>query len=173
VIRECQERGVKFQNLAVDTTGEGGGLADIISHKWGNPHRVEFGGAPSTMPVSEEDSRPADEVYDRRVTELWFSIRKWAMQDRIGGLDFDTLKELCSRLFNDEKRKIVIEPKSEMKKRTKRSPDLADAVAVTLDLARTVTSGRNTASKVDQDWMKLVQQNDNIYNPDNMYVEVG
>jgi len=88
-------------------------------------------------------------------------------------LDFDTLKELCSRLFNDEKRKIVIEPKSEMKKRTKRSPDLADAVAVTLDLARTVTSGRNTASKVDQDWMKLVQQNDNIYNPDNMYVEVG
>lgn len=163
VRQECDRRGVPPQNLAMDSTGEGGGLADIFSKEWGEVFRVEFGGAPSELPVSDQDSRPASEVYDRKVTELWFSIRKWVMDERIGGLDQDTLKEFCGRMFDDSKRKISIEPKKEMKRRTGKSPDLADAAAILLDFVRNTRSLEVRATKTDKKWNELAQLHDAIY----------
>jgi len=171
VIEHCQKRGIRPEHFALDSSGEGGGLADIIQKTWGQIVRVEFGGKPSQKPVSEEDARPAEEVYDRKVSELWFSVRQWATKDKLGGLDNDTLKELCGRMFNDEKRKIVVERKSDMKKRTGRSPDLADAFVVMVELARQLGGEGGKESRSDKRWDNMVHTFDSLHTDENTYVE--
>lgn len=163
VKEECIRRGVPAELFALDSSGEGGGLADIMTREWGPVVRVEFGGSPSENPVSDEDSRSCKDVYDRKVSELWFSFRKWVMEERIGGVDLQTLQEFCSRVFDDTKRKISVEPKKEMKLRTGKSPDLADAAVVLLDLVRKTTSLEPRAKKSDAAWESLVKQGDSIY----------
>lgn len=161
---ECNHRGVPPELCGVDSSGEGGGLADILTREWGLIHRVEFGGSPSEKTVSEEDSRSCKDVYDRKVTELWFSFRRWVMEDRMGGVDLPTLQEFCARLFDDTKRKIGVEPKKEMKLRTGKSPDLADAAAVLLDVVRSTSSLEPGARRSDVAFEKMVAESDALYN---------
>jgi hypothetical protein len=166
VKEECAKRGVAPDKFALDSSGEGGGLADILTREWGVVHRVEFGGSPSTIPVSDEDIRPCNEAYDRKVTELWFSMRKWVVEERVGGMDIETLQEFCGRMFDDSKRKISVESKTVMKQRTGKSPDLADAAVVLLDLVRKTASFEPRASRMDKVWEKLVRDADSIYYDD-------
>jgi hypothetical protein len=163
VKEECNKRGVPPDRFALDSSGEGGGLADILTREWGVVHRVEFGGSPSTIPVSDEDSRSCNEAYDRKVTELWFSMRKWAVEERLGGMDIETLQEFCARMFDDSKRKISVESKTVMKQRTGKSPDLADAAVVLLDLVRKTAVLEPRSTKLDKVWEKLVRDADSIY----------
>jgi hypothetical protein len=76
VREECVKRGVPPHMFALDSTGEGGGLASIFQREW-HPEIlcVEFGGRPSKHPVSQTNPKRADQEYDRRVTELWFFFR--------------------------------------------------------------------------------------------------
>jgi hypothetical protein len=169
VIAECEKRGVIPERFAMDSTGEGGGLADILTKTWGLINRIEFGGRPSEKPVSEEDTRPSDEAYDRKVSELWFSVRRWAMADKIGGLDGDTLREFCGRLYKDDKRKVYIEPKPEMKKRTGKSPDLADAAVALVELARQLGGETAPATKSNTAWERFCAEHDAVYAEENTY----
>jgi hypothetical protein len=163
VKQECLSRGVSPQDFAMDASGEGGGLADILTREWGPMHRVEFGGVPSILPVSEEDTKPCNEAYDRKVTELWFSMRRWVIEERIGGVDLPTLQEFCARMFDDTKRKIAVEPKSVMKLRTNKSPDLADAAVIVLDLARKTADPGSNSGRLDAVWERLVRESDSLY----------
>lgn len=158
--------------FAIDSTGEGGGLADILMREW-SPliNRVEFGGKASDMPVSTEDGRKSHEVYANRVTELWFSIREWVLRNQIRGMDKETIIEFCQRLFDDEKRKIVVERKVDMKARIGCSPDLADAAVLIIDMARRLGAGELTSAiNKDADWDKVAEENNSIYIDDNLYV---
>ena len=163
VKEECTKRGVAPDKFGLDSSGEGGGLADILTREWGVVHRTEFGGSPSTIPVSDEDNRPCNEAYDRKVTELWFSMRKWVVEERVGGMDIETLQEFCARMFDDSKRKISVESKTVMKQRTGKSPDLADAATVLLDLVRKTAVLEPRATRMDKVWEKLVRDADSIY----------
>ena len=167
VKEECKMRQIPPDKFAMDSSGEGGGLADILTREWGVVHRVEFGGSPSAMPVSDEDTRPCNEAYDRKVTELWFSMRKWVVEERIAGLDIETMQEFCGRMFDDSKRKIAVEPKTIMKQRTGKSPDLADAAVVLLDLVRKTSVLEPRKTRQDDVWNKLVREADSIYYNDN------
>ena len=173
VKEECVSRGCLPEHLAIDATGEGGGLCDILHKEWSNLiNRVEFGGKASDKPVSSEDMRPSHEAYANRVTELWFSIRQWVIREQIRGLDRDTLVELCSRLFDDEKRKIVVERKAAMKGRTGQSPDYADAAACVVEMARILGEGSlKSSSSSDKQWSALSLKYDSIYSPDNLYAQ--
>ena len=128
---ECEARGIPPDRFGMDTTGEGGGLASIISEEWGHGFcQVEFGGKPSDMAVSEINSKPRNKEYYDKVTELWHSFRTSLLLNQIRGLDADTALEFCSRQFTVEGI-TWLESKAEMKARAgARSPDLADAVAV-------------------------------------------
>lgn len=170
----CIERGCAPQHLAVDASGEGGGLCDILSKEWSNRiRRIEFGGAPSDMPVSAEDGRSSKEAYANRVTELWFSVREWVIRGQVKGLDKDTIIEFCQRMFNDEKRKIQVEKKSEMKARSGQSPDLADAAALVIEMARQLGAGRlNRKTESDKEWEGVVDKNDVIYSDGSLYAYV-
>jgi hypothetical protein len=69
-------------------------------------------------------------------------------------------------MFDDSKRKISVESKTVMKQRTGKSPDLADAAVVLLDLVRKTASFEPRASRMDKVWEKLVRDADSIYYDD-------
>jgi hypothetical protein len=149
VRQECERRGVTHDRLAVDASGGGRVFCDILEREWGPVIRVESGGKPSERTVSHEDQRKATEAYDRKVTELYYSAREVQMSGQLRGLDPETAVEFCSRRYDDDKRKVVLETKDEYKKRHGRSPDLADATCFAIEAARilglTVRSVGSTA----------------------------
>lgn len=166
VRRICEEHKVRPENLAIDATGEGGGLCDILAKTWSPAiQRVEFGGRASERPVSPEDHRKSCDVYANKVTELWFSVRQWVINEQLRGMPSDVVVEFCSRMFDDAKRMTIIERKVDMKARTGKSPDLADAVALVVEMARRL-GGYATATankRGESSWDKLVLQYNSIY----------
>ena len=77
----------------------------------------------------------------------------------------DVVVEFCSRMFDDAKRMTIIERKVDMKARTGKSPDLADAVALVVEMARRL-GGYATATankRGESSWDKLVLQYNSIY----------
>lgn len=160
VKRVCEEYGVLPQNFSMDETSATG-LADIISQIWSSEiRRVSFGGAATMTPVSFENSRPAKEIYDNRVTQLWFSVFYFVQAGRMRGLDDETAKEFCTRQYSLKGEKRIVETKKEMKKRTGgESPDLADPVALLVDHILFKTQGLlNTNSKRGQSWEAIVKK---------------
>lgn len=139
VIAECKAKNVRPENFGLDATAGGGGaLADMFNGEWSHSvKRVQFGGPPSDRPISEEDPRPAKDIYDRKVTELWFVAAAFAEADALFNLDVETANQLCSRLYEEKGRKTYLESKKEFSKRYGRSPDEADALAVLIDVVRT------------------------------------
>lgn len=129
----CQARGIPPDEFIADTTGIGSGVAAALQREW-SPliHVCEFGGAPSDMIVSQEDPRPARELYDRRVTELWFSVREYIQAGMIRGLDETTALQLCQRKWDYKAKKKAVQKKDELPT----SPNEADALACAVELLR-------------------------------------
>jgi hypothetical protein len=127
---------VKPEDFALDATGAGAGIADIISQRWQSGFvRVSFGGAATDAPISVEDNRPAKQVYANRVTQLWGQIKVIVMGGRLRGLDDQTARELCARIYTLKNERTLLESKKDLKKRTKgNSPDRADALALLAEL---------------------------------------
>jgi hypothetical protein len=125
-------------NLAIDAGGDGAGLCDIINRTWSFAiHRIQFGGGASEDSTSLEDSRPAKEVYRNKRAEMYFRGRDALNHDQLKGIDPETARELCSILFDDSKKLIVLESKKDYRKRNNdRSPDNSDTVAMIVEMAR-------------------------------------
>lgn len=148
--RECETvtiGGTKYscppENLAIDATGEGGGLCDIIQRTWSSKIiRVEFGGAPSQDSASLEDIRPANEVYENKRAEIYFRSRDMCNHGQIKGLDMPTSDELITIMFADMKndgtsrKRLLIQSKKEYKLLYKKSPDYADCFCGLSEVAR-------------------------------------
>jgi len=170
VKERCQARGCSPENFGLDATGEGGGLASIIKREWsGLIREVEFGGKPSDLPVSSEDRRKCDEAYDRRVTELWFSIKEFAMAGQLFGMDKETAVELTARRFDDHNRKLRVETKIEMKERLNRSPDLADCLAGLCEVARRTglqIQGAPVAGNRRNPWLEAAKKAHEVFEVD-------
>lgn len=138
-IEACKARGVKPECFALDITGRGAAIRSIMVEEW-SPLvvGVEFGGAPSSTPVSADDGTLCKDAYDRRVTELWYNARELLLASQLKGLDVETVRQFCSRTYGykGQGRKKCVEPKEECKLRLGRSPDDADTVAILVELAR-------------------------------------
>ncbi len=174
VRHECEQRGVGPEMLGIDSSGEGGGLASIFQREWSPAITlVEFGGRASELPVSEHNPKRSREEYINRVTELWYQSRVMLQNGQIRGLDNATAIEFCQRLYDNRGNMKIVESKTEMKKRTKRSPDLADAVVVLLELFRqkeSLTLAGGTTPSADESWTKFVRKND-TYDPNSYLME--
>lgn len=139
----CLQAGVDPQNLAIDVHGMGSGLGAIFETSWSDQiYKVSSAGQPSDTFVDAEQTQTAKEAYDRRITELWFSMRKLVQAGQIKGLDELACQQFCTRQYTWKGRKYSIETKEEYKLRLGRvdrryvSPDQADAAVLILDLAR-------------------------------------
>jgi hypothetical protein len=160
----CARENCPPEHLGVDSTGNGLGVCDVLSSSWSSRiKRVCFGGAASSTPASGLDNRPAGEVYKNKVTELWFSVREWVSADQIRGLDADTVKEFCSRNFEDVGRRKEVESKRDMKDRIRHSPDLADAASIIVDVARQLGASGALKGAGTGDWSKWVNRANKAY----------
>jgi hypothetical protein len=135
VMQHCKERGVDVRNFGLDVTGRGKSLEYLFANEWEpGSFRVEFGGKPSDLPVSEVNRKPRNKEYFDKVTELWYSFKTSLMLGQIRGLDPETAVEFCSRRYTNDG-VTWVESKADMKaKPNGKSPDLADAAVIMLDM---------------------------------------
>ena len=157
LVDRCRELGIPPENVGVDVTGTGMGLASIIKKEWKDEHGesighrchfVENGGRPSELPLEVSpdgkigDAKTARDQYDRKVTELWFMIKHFILSEQIRGLDDKACEQFCKRRYDWKGHKISIEKKSEYRERQGRkelhqvSPDEADCAVILVDMAR-------------------------------------
>lgn len=137
----CEARSIPPEEFIISKSGAGHGAVSVIQREWSSLIEVcDEGGKCSEMIVSNEDPRPASEVYDRQISELWFSIREFVQADMIRGMDIDTARELCSRYWSVKGtgagKRDSVEKKDDMKARGLPSPNNADALAIYIHLVR-------------------------------------
>lgn len=139
----CEKLGIPPKNLAVDVWGSGSGLGAILAKEWSKDiYQVASSGHPTETLVSLQTDDRACDVYDRRITELWFSVRQLVQTEQIKGLDPIAMEQFCTRLYEFKSGKYKIEPKPDYKIRLGKvdnhykSPDEADSVCLIVDLAR-------------------------------------
>jgi hypothetical protein len=161
-INELIKRKIQPEHFALDATGAGAGIADIISQRWKSGfHRVSFGGSATDEPISVDDPRPAKQVYANRVSQLWGRIKVLIMSQSIRGLEDQTARELCARIYTLKNERTLLESKKDLKKRTKgNSPDRADALALLCEVFTSQygllnASGRNGVDNGDWDQFLL------------------
>lgn len=108
--------------IVVDVTGVGTGVADRLIELGYRVKRVHFGSA----------AFDADRYVNCR-DECWVEMAEWFADVPVSIEDDDSLAaQLTSVQYGyDSKRRIKLEPKELMKKRGLRSPDDADALALT------------------------------------------
>lgn len=165
VMRVCQESGVPPERLAIDATGAGDPFCDILSEIWSNRIlRIKFGEKASTLPVSVTNPIRGLDKYTNRVTELWFSGVEYMRSGQLRGIVPDLAKEMTGRKYNTTSGgKVTVEPKREYKLRLGKSPDLADAFFLGLDLARQklgITAGSLVGGKLRSSWLTQAKKLD-------------
>jgi hypothetical protein len=177
-VRLCCEQHdppVRPENFALDSTGEGGGLASIFQREWSPAITlVEFGGGASTLPVSEFNPKPSNQEYLNRVTELWYTFRTMVQNGLIRGLDNETAFEFCRRIYENRGNLKMLETKAKMKLRTRRSPDLADATVVLVELFRQTQNLGSTGEKVtqtDDAWAKFRREQTELLDEEHAYLQ--
>lgn len=155
-IEECDARGCR--EFMLDITGDGGiihGRCVHYAERRINFKTVSFGGSPDDLPIGGGDARKCCDVFDRKVTQLWYGLRMSVQNDLIRGMSLHSKStdQLCARkvLHQGERKKISVEPKKAMKKRIKRSPDDGDATAVAHHLARSHGLAITLPDKEDHD----------------------
>lgn len=178
VMRMCKERSILPENFIMDTTGAGRGVAAILQKEWGAINKCNFGGLPTDRRVKNADTEVANELFDRFVSELWWSVRAWMEEGLVGGVtgSFKALREqLSARQYETVKdKKISIEPKREMKERLGYSPDEADAFAMLIELIRRKGATAGSAAKAgighsDKLLLKRAVAYSRIANPEKEY----
>jgi hypothetical protein len=139
--------GIPNQWIGVDASA--GGIFWSIGERellkgW---HAVSFAGAASDLPVSaqyamrnEVTGKPqvGKELFHNMASELCFAARYFLECEQLKGITPDLAWEMTQRKYARRTRKIIIESKTDMKKRIGKSPDLFDSFAVGLFVARKV-----------------------------------
>lgn len=144
VVDHCSRRGC--HDLELDVSGEGGIFSQAIAEEAKRKNYQLTIYPTSFMGLPDENERfhhggqlrPAREIFDKKVTQLWMSFRKSVMNGVIRNLKPDSRAGQQFRMRKqsfDEKKKMSVESKKIMKKRLKRSPDDADSVALLGNLA--------------------------------------
>lgn len=118
IIEECPAR------MCIDIGGLGAGVYDRLK---------ELGHADVIVPVNG-GSIPLDQKkYFNKRAEMWGLMREWLCMPPVQLPDSDTLHaDLCGIKYRiDVQSRLVMEKKEDMKRRGIRSPDEADALALT------------------------------------------
>ena len=109
--------------LFVDDTGVGGGVTDILKDR---------GFGQIVRGINFQSKAINEEMYNNRRAEMWDGIRLW-LQDTVQlPKDDSLLDELCTvNKKYDGRGRLQLESKADVKERLLRSPDKADALALT------------------------------------------
>lgn len=133
VMTQCDARGIAPENFYFDS-GMRTSLVQTFSRVW-SPYvgSVDCGGKPTETAVSSDIKTMCRDYYSKFITELWYSVRLTVESGQFRGMTEDACSEFAQREWKiTSGNKIEVESKEEMKLKTGRSPDLADAVAIGL-----------------------------------------
>lgn len=161
---ECIKRGIQPNFAGLDSTNIP--FADIVSQVWSNDVlRVAFGGAASDFVDAGFTPRPGNELYANRVTQLWFAGKKLLDTDQLCGIRPEMAREMCERVYSTVKRgdhmMSLAESKEAMRNRISRSPDIADAAFVLIEVAKQrlhVFGGKKGYEQSNVQWKQQVQR---------------
>lgn len=147
----CEDKGIPPENFFHDSTGRGS-LGTSLARIWSSAcNPVEFGGRATIRPVcldmfildektKQRRLKLGFEHYFNFVSELWFAVRYTIEAGQLRGLSEEVMDEGCKRQWDWVSRggtKVIqIEPKEEMKLRTRQSPDQFDQLAILVEGAR-------------------------------------
>lgn len=111
--------------IAVDATGLGHGVYSNLKD-FGLPvHSCIFAGTPTRNP----------DRYHRVRDQIWFEMREWFQTENVSIPNHQRLiEELITPTYDDGSGKIKLEEKKAIKKKLGRSPDYADALAITFSV---------------------------------------
>lgn len=131
VQRECEEAHIPPENFYYDS-GMKTALVQAFSRIWSpKVNSVDCGGVPSEDMVSANIPVKCKDYYSKKITEIWYSVRLTVEAGQFRGMTESVMLEFCSREFTKVgNNKTEVESKVEMKKKTGKSPDEADAVAI-------------------------------------------
>lgn len=165
--------GVASKHLAVDVTGGTGFMEILAQHVGSDFQTVSFAGMASKVPVGLLQNIEACQQYSNKVSELWGSMKLAINARQLYGLDSTTIVELKSRLYTMNGSKIAVEPKANMKKRIRKSPDNADALALLVHVCRGIMGPEFGRIRLDITNPKVIKERDVIkYRPDGTaYIE--
>ena len=136
----CIKKGVLPVNAACDATGAGGPFHDIVSVEWDDRVLpVNFAGKASERPVSATDKTPGHDRYANRMSEIWYQGQELLRSQQLRGIFTDLAREMVGRKYetSGSNLKIKVESKIDYKSRIGKSPDIADAAFILIDLCRT------------------------------------
>lgn len=112
----------KPDGLFIDQATFGAGVLDRLVQLGYPAQGVDFGGKPVMHPGR----------YTNRRAEMWFGMSEWAMRKGVLPNMPELVTELTAPVYQfDAENKMKLEKKSEIKKRTGISPDIADSIALT------------------------------------------
>jgi hypothetical protein len=138
------------EQIFVDCTGVGSGVADRLTELGYPVSRVHFGGR----------ARQND-IYVNRRAEMWGTMREWFADQPNQIPDDDALEaDLTAPQYSyDSSRRLVLESKEAMAKRGISSPDSADALALTFAepfaSAAEVVTKHKQRRRTTRDWRTL------------------
>jgi hypothetical protein len=145
VVEKCRAAGVEPQKFGMDVSGDGGRVGQAIIREWlrfdSAGHSIALissMGKPTERMAAEVDKRPCKDVYDRLVSEYYYSAYHAFKSRVLFGVDpaSELARELCLRRYIIKNKKIAIETKDDLKGRTGYSPDLSDSLIYALEMAR-------------------------------------
>lgn len=111
----------KPTRIFVDSTGYGGGVADILLRQ----------GLP-IIPVDFGSGAQDKKQYANKRAEMWFRMGAWLKNGGIIPKNEGLLQELSAPVYStNESGRIILETKKEIKRRLDSSPDIADSLALT------------------------------------------
>jgi hypothetical protein len=113
------------------------------------PIPIDEGGLPTKRPVRDDEFvtdrhsgerrlKRADEHYDRKISELWYSARLVIESDQMRGLTQETMDQGCMRIYEMAAgAKVSVETKDKLKKRMQgESPNFFDCATFIVEGAR-------------------------------------
>lgn len=142
VIEKCRALGISYEWVAVDRTGNGQGVFDLLKHQWGHCIGVNYSESPTKTKIMAEDSDTPENLYDRIQSELWFALRKFIEFEYFKTSDgFDgeeaLFQQLVGRLYRAQGKLSKVESKIDYKARNAgHSPNEADGVTLLVHAVR-------------------------------------
>lgn len=171
-VARCRELNIPPDRFATGSSGEGGGLYSIFRREWGEVEGIEEAGLVSDRPVSAVNPKSSRDEYDRVVSELWFAVREFALNGCIRNMPGEAIKEFCARRWANRNKKVRVETKEEMRDHYPRSPDFADAVAFSVELARRLgaVAGVEIKHEGRKDWKEAQAAYDDVVSNDDSFL---
>lgn len=120
--------------ICVDAIGIGQGVFDNLKAMGLPAHRISVSNKPTKDP----------ERFSRLRDQLWFAAREWFEEgSKSIPNDNDLITELCLPSFEYQNGKVKVEDKKSIRKRGRKSPDIADAFCLTFAVNESTLSNNS------------------------------